>query len=95
MALATPPQIIIRPYQTEASTQLADKSNQYTFVVSPTANKIEIKKAVEKQFKVKVLAVNTIMVKGKWRRVRGKLGKKVDRKKAIVTVKSGDKIEYI
>jgi large subunit ribosomal protein L23 len=95
MALATPKEIIIRPYQTEASTRIADKSNQYTFIVSPKANKIEIKKAIEKQFKVKVVAVNTIMVKGKWRRVRGKLGKKVDIKKAIITVKPGDKIEFI
>ena len=95
MALVTPQEIIVRPYQTEASTQLAEKSNQYTFIVSLTANKIEIKKAVEKQFKVKVVAVNTITVKGKWRRVRGKLGKKTDIKKAIITVKSGDKIEFI
>jgi large subunit ribosomal protein L23 len=95
MALITPQEIIICPFQTEASTQLADKRNQYTFIVSLQANKIEIKKAVEKQFKVKVVAVNTIKVKGKWRRVRGKLGKKPDLKKAIVTVKSGDKIEFV
>ena len=73
MALTTPKEIIIRPYQTESSTQLAEKTNQYTFIVSLAANKIEIKKAVEKQFKVKVVAINTIVVKGKWRRVRGKL----------------------
>lgn len=95
MALATSREIIIRPYQTEATTTLADKKNQYTFIVTPHANKIEIKKAIEKQFKVKVTAVNTVTVKGKWRRVRGKLGKKSDIKKAIVTVKPGDKIEYI
>lgn len=95
MAFTTPKEIIIRPYQTESSTQLAEKSNQYTFIVSLTANKIEIKKAVEKQFKVKVIAINTVVVKGKWRRVRGKLGKKADVKKAIVTVKSGEKIEFI
>jgi large subunit ribosomal protein L23 len=95
MALTTPKEIIVRPYQTESSAQLAEKRNQYTFIVSLAANKIEIKKAIEKQFKVKVIAINTIVVKGKWRRVRGKLGQKVDVKKAIVTVKSGDKIEFI
>ncbi|MFB3897202.1 MAG: 50S ribosomal protein L23 [bacterium] len=95
MAFTTPKEIIIRPYQTESSTQLATKSNQYTFIVSLAANKIEIKKAVEKQFKVKVIAINTVVVKGKWRRVRGRLGKKADIKKAIVTVKPGEKIEFI
>jgi large subunit ribosomal protein L23 len=95
MAFTTPKEIIIRPYQTESSTQLSEKRNQYTFIVSLAANKIEIKNAVEKQFKVKVIAINTIVVKGKWRRVRGKLGRKADIKKAIVTVKSGEKIEFI
>jgi large subunit ribosomal protein L23 len=95
MAFTTPKEIIIRPYQTESSTQLAEKSNQYTFIVSLAANKVEIKRAVEKQFKVKVVAINTIVVKGKWRRVRGKLGRKSDIKKAIITVKSGEKIEFI
>ena len=94
MALVTLEQIIIRPYQTESSTRLADTKNQYTFIVATTANKLAIKKAVEKQFKVTVVAVNTVKVKGKWRRVRGRLGKKPDYKKAIVTVKTGDKIEF-
>ncbi|MCX7919471.1 MAG: 50S ribosomal protein L23 [bacterium] len=95
MPLISSEQIIIQPYQTEATTRLAESKNQYTFLVATTANKIEIKKAIEKQFKVNVVAVNTVKVKGKWRRVRGRLGKRPDYKKAIVTVKQGEKIEFI
>jgi large subunit ribosomal protein L23 len=88
-------QIIIRPYQTERSLELTEKNNQYTFIVNPKANKIEITKAIESAFKVNVLKVNTVVVKGKTRRVRGHVGKNPNYKKAIVTLKKGEKIEFV
>lgn len=88
-------QVIVKPYQTEASLGLSEKNNQYTFVVRLHANKIEIRKAVEAMFKVNVLKVNTIVVKGKTRRMRGRVGKEATYKKAIVTIKKGEKIELI
>lgn len=90
-----PTQVIIKPYQTETTLKLMEKLNQYTFIVYPKANKVEIRKAVESMFKVTVLKVNTINIRGKSRRVRGRFGKKPNYKKAIVTVKKGEKIDLI
>jgi len=87
-----PRDIVLRPVVTEKSYALAGKG-KYTFVVAPEANKVEIKKAVEDLFKVKVLKVNTLNVKGKPRRVRGRTGYRPDYKKAVVTLRPGDKIE--
>jgi len=67
--------------------------NQYLFWVAKDANKIEIKKAVEEIYKVKVDNVNTLTVRGKFRRVRYALGKTAEWKKAIVTLKEGSKID--
>ena len=67
--------------------------NQYLFWVDTTANKIEIKKAVEDIYKVKVKSVNTSMMRGKLRRIRYKQGKTSDWKKAVVTLKEGSKID--
>ena len=67
--------------------------NKYQFWADRTANKIEIKKAVEDIYKVKVDSVNTIMMRGKTKRVRYAIGKTVDWKKAIVTLKEGSKID--
>ena len=78
---------------TEKGTVQSEKHNQYTLAVHRNANKIEIKDAVQKRFKVTVLRVNTINVGGKTTRLRGGLGKRSDWKKAIVTLKEGDKIE--
>ncbi len=78
---------------TEKGTRQGEKLNQYTVVADPRANKLEIRKAVEQLFKVKVLRVNTLNVEGKSRRQRTKqAGKDPDWKKAIVTLKPGDKI---
>ncbi|MEW6426252.1 MAG: 50S ribosomal protein L23 [Bacillota bacterium] len=90
--MKNPRDIIVRPVITEKSYSLAGQ-NKYTFIVAPEANKVEIKKAVEELFKVKVLKVNTLNVQGKPRRVRGIAGYKPDYKKAIVTLRPGDKIE--
>lgn len=84
--------ILKRPVITEKSTDLL-QNNKYTFIVDLNANKVEIKKAVEELFKVKVENVNTIRYKGRMKRVRGRLGRTSDFKKAIVTLKDGDKIE--
>jgi large subunit ribosomal protein L23 len=67
--------------------------NKYLFWVDRNANKIEIKKAVEDIYKVKVEGVNTLTVRGKLRRVRYQAGKTSDWKKAVVTLKEGSKID--
>ncbi len=78
---------------TEKGTRQADTHNQYTVVADPRANKGEIRRAVQDLFKVKVLRVNTLNVTGKARRQRTKqAGRSMDWKKAIVTLKEGDKI---
>lgn len=84
--------VLRKPLVTEKSTSLL-QDNKYTFEVDPEANKTEIKQAVESLFKVKVEKVNTMNVKGKLKRVRRIQGRTPDRKKAIVTLKKGDKIE--
>lgn len=84
--------VLIRPVISEKSVGLVEE-NKYTFWVSPVSNKIEIKSAVEKMFKVKVDDVRTLKVKGKEKRMGRYVGKTPDRKKAIVTLKEGNKIE--
>jgi large subunit ribosomal protein L23 len=69
--------------------------NKYLFWVDPSANKIEVRKAVEDIYKVKVSSVNTLNVKGKPRRVRYTLGKTSGWKKAVVTLKQGEKIDVV
>jgi large subunit ribosomal protein L23 len=83
---------ILAPIITEKATMLSE-NNQVVFQVPLTATKPEIKAAIEALFKVKVKAVNTIRVEGKTKRFRGKLGKRVDFKKAIVTLNEGDTID--
>jgi len=85
--------ILIRPLITEKTTALM-QDNKYTFVVNPNANKIEIRKAVEEIFKVKVLAVNTLRVMGKTKRMGRTQGKRPDYKKAIVKLAPGERIEF-
>jgi large subunit ribosomal protein L23 len=87
-------QIIRRPLVTEKSTQQKEKSNQYAFEVDPKANKIEIQSAVERLFKVPVFLVRTVRVLGKVKRLGRKYGKRPDWKKAIVTLKEGDRIDF-
>jgi large subunit ribosomal protein L23 len=78
---------------TEKGTRQSDKLNQYTVVADRRANKIQIRQAVEEIFKVKVLRVNTMNVRGKVRRQRTPAaGKAADWKKALVTLKKGDEI---
>ena len=80
-----PEEVIIRPVITEKSNDEM-QAGKYTFEVNKKATKVDIAKAVEKIFEVKVLNVNTMIVKGKVKRVRYKEGKTSDWKKAIVTI---------
>lgn len=84
--------ILRKPLISEKSMSLTE-GNKYTFIVDPQANKTEIKRAVEEIFKVKVLKVNTIRVKGKRVRRRNIVGRTPEIKKAVVTLQPGDKIE--
>lgn len=86
--------IIKWPVITEKASGSMDEGGKYAFAVDIRANKIEIRKAVEAAFKVKVTKVNTVSMRGKLKRVRWQIGKTPDWKKAIVTLKKGDKIEY-
>ncbi len=86
--------IIRKPLVTEKSTQQKESSNQYAFEVDRKANKIEIQSAIERLFKVKVIEVRTSNVLGKMKRVGRKYGKRPDWKKAIVTLKEGDRIDF-
>ena len=90
-----PHKIILRPVITEKSTLLKDMNREVCFEVDPRANKIEIKKAAELLFKVKVERVRIQNKRGKIRRVGRSSGKKKDWKKAYVKIKEGEKmIEY-
>ena len=80
-----PEEVIIRPVITEKSNDEM-QAGKYTFEVNKKATKVDIAKAIEKIFEVKVLNVNTMIVKGKVKRVRYKEGKTSDWKKAIVTI---------
>jgi large subunit ribosomal protein L23 len=87
-----PREIIKKPVISEKTTGLMAE-NKYTFVVDKRANKIQIKNAVQDIFNVTVLDVRTMIVKGKVKRMGRYQGKTPDKKKAIVTLKQGDKIE--
>jgi large subunit ribosomal protein L23 len=85
--------IIKYPSITEKNTTLRTDQNKYVFEVALEADKAEIKEAVQKIFNVDVVAVNTMVVKGKKKRTGRNVGYRVDRKKAIVKVKAGQNIE--
>ena len=90
--------IIIKPLVTEKMTAITDKSHQFGFVVSPSANKLEIKKEIETLYNVTVLSVNTMRYMGKKKSRYTKAGLISGRtnayKKAIVTLKEGDTIDF-
>ena len=78
---------------TEKGTKQAEKFNQYTIVADPRANKTQIRQAVQELFKVKVVKVNTLNVRGKFRRQRtAQAGQAPNWKIALITLKEGDKI---
>jgi large subunit ribosomal protein L23 len=87
-----PRDVLLAPLISEKSYGLLDE-NKYTFVVAPDANKTQIKIAVEQVFNVKVTDVNTLNRQGKRKRTRFGYGKRKDTKRAIVTLRSGDRID--
>jgi len=86
--------VIKKPLLTEKGSRMSERENKYSFRADKNANKIEIKRAVEELFKVKVTCVNTLMMRGKKKRVRHRVGKTPDWKKAVVTLRQGDKIDF-
>jgi large subunit ribosomal protein L23 len=91
----SPEQIIRRPIMlTEKANILREKHNQVVFEVARDANKVEIKAAVQKLFKVTVTSVNTMVMRGKDRRMGRGYAKTQNWKKAIVTLKTGDAIDF-
>jgi large subunit ribosomal protein L23 len=89
-----PLEIIRAPLVSEKGTLLAESANQVLFKVRPEANKIEVKKAVETLFKVKVVKVRMARYLGKIRRVGRSMGRRPGWKKAYVTLREGDKIDF-
>lgn len=91
----TPEQIIRRPIiLTEKANLLREKRNQVVFEVARSANKIAIKDAVQKLFKVHVTDVNTMIMRGKERRMGRGYSRMQNWKKAVVTLKEGDSIDF-
>ena len=84
--------VVLAPHITEKAT-LASENNAVVFKVANDATKPQIKEAVEAIFGVSVMGVNTINMKGKTKRWKGKAYKRVDQKKAVVTLKDGDSID--
>jgi large subunit ribosomal protein L23 len=84
--------VLVRPVITEKAT-VQSANNQVSFIVRSDSTKVEIKQAVQNVFGVKVKAVNTIISKGKVKRFRGKVGKRSDFKKAIITLNEGETID--
>jgi len=95
--------IILNPMLTEKSNSLTEQFNKYVFKVNISANKLQIKKALEKRFDVKITKISTVLVKGKSKNTTVKSGGHVIRtsgyreswKKAIVTLNEGDKINLV
>ena len=89
-----PYRVIKRPLITEKGTKQREQANQFVFEIDRHANKVMVRNAVEDIFKVKVLSVMVMNIKGKERRVGRNVGMKPDWKKAIVKIAQGDTIEF-
>lgn len=87
--------VIKKPLFTEKGMDLKERENKILIEVNPDANKHEIKRAVEEIFKVKVQKVATINQKGKLKRFGRSVGKRPDIKKAVITLKKGEKLDFI
>lgn len=90
-----PRQVIVRPLVTEKSMRIKEERNAVTFQVVPDANKVEIRRAVETIFNVKVAQVRTATVRGKLKRMGRFQGRRSSWKKAVVTLAPGHKIELV
>lgn len=87
-------EVLLRPTITEKSTLLQEEG-QYTFEIAPKANKTLVKQAVEQHFGVKVIGVNITVNRGKRKRYGPRFKKQPDVKKAVVTLRAGDRIDLI
>jgi large subunit ribosomal protein L23 len=87
--------VLLGPHVSEKTTRLGEDHNQITFRVLPDATKLEIKKAVETLFEVKVDAVRTTLVKGKTKRFGRQTGRRKDWKKAYVSLAEGQDIDFL
>jgi large subunit ribosomal protein L23 len=87
--------IIKKPLFTEKGSNLKESHNKIIVEVSRDTNKVNIKKAIEEIFKVKVEKISTIKCPGKWKRYGRSIGKRPDRKKAVITLKKGEKLDFI
>lgn len=87
-------QVILRPLVTEKGVQVSEDLNQYTFEIAPVATKLDVRRAVEELFDVKVASVKTQTRKGKARRYRFRNGMTRNWKKAIVTLAGDQKIDF-
>jgi len=87
-------QVILRPLVTEKGVQASEEISQYSFEIAPGATKIDVRRAVEELFEVKVAAVRTMVRKGKTRRYRYRNGKTRTWKKAIVTLAGDHRIDF-
>lgn len=89
-----PYQVVLRPLVTEKGTHQSERYNAYAFQVNVHATKLDVKKAIEEMFNVRVEHVTTQIRHGKKRRFRFKMGQMADWKKAIVTLHEEDKIDF-
>ncbi len=87
--------ILTHPILSEKMVRLQDERNQYGFVVAREVNKIEIKQAIEARYQVQVDSVRTVNMRGKMKRMGRHIGRRSAWKKALVTLKAGDKIELV
>jgi len=94
MAALTPHEVVLRPLITEKTLRMAERDNAYTFQVRSTANKVQVRDAIERLFDVRVTDVRTQNYRGKFRRVGRYTGATPNWKKAVITVKQGDSIEF-
>jgi len=92
--MKTPEEVILRPIVTEKSNMMQEQGNQFVFRVAKDANKIDVRRAVEKLFGVKVVSVKTVRTPARWRRVGSNVGRRPSWKKAIVRLSDGDRIEF-
>lgn len=88
-------QVLVAPHISEKSTISAESNNTVVFKVAKSANKAEIKAAVQKLFDVEVTGVRTVVAKGKTKRTGMRMGRRSDWKKAYVTLKEGSELDFV
>ena len=94
MRTKSPEEIVLRPVITEKTLRIAERENAYTFQVHVTANKVQVRDAIERLFNVAVVDVRTQNIQGKRRRMGRYVGTTGNWKKAVVKVREGDTIDF-